>query len=84
MKLPALVLCFIQHLKAETSQVTIVQLLDRSRSQEPLNILIVLPSSPYPVTSAAGISQASANSTCPMSLSPSMEHPNKNVLAGTF
>ncbi|KAJ6916656.1 hypothetical protein NC652_019162 [Populus alba x Populus x berolinensis] len=53
--------------------------------QEPLNILIVLPSSPYPVTSAAGISQASANSTClEMSLSPSMEHPNKNVLAGTF
>ncbi|KAJ6990598.1 hypothetical protein NC653_018995 [Populus alba x Populus x berolinensis] len=42
-------------------------------------------SSPYPVTSAAGISQASANSTClEMSLSPSMEHPNKNVLAGTF
>jgi hypothetical protein len=46
--------------------------------QEPLNILIGLPSSPYPVTSAAGISQASANSTClEMSLSPSMEHPNE-------
>ena len=33
MKLPALVLCFIQHLNAETSQVTIVQLLERSQSQ---------------------------------------------------
>ncbi|KAL3583937.1 hypothetical protein D5086_014998 [Populus alba] len=75
MKLLALVLCSIQHLNAETSQVTIAQLLERSQSQlspgyyqvsphqtnmdqEPHNILIVLPSSPYPVTSGAGISQA--------------------------
>ncbi|KAI5582139.1 hypothetical protein BDE02_07G066300 [Populus trichocarpa] len=37
MKLPALVLCFIQHLKAETSQVTIVQLLERSQSQDTIS-----------------------------------------------